>query len=232
MAGTYQAGYRTKSEILQGSKKLFYKKGYTDTTYNDISELLNINRALIPYHFKSKQSLALYVYREIIDYVTSKADELLDTASLSDDLAAAFHIIVFYRLFSNKQFTNLVCELMNENPEILMDEQTEKNILQHLSDSYSNNDKTIDLLAASMTAIRFSLINKIKDNNYSTDLATGKKNIKQSSDIYARIYINYALRYVGASDKTIDELFNAATQLANLIEIDIRSEYKIFVSYR
>ncbi|MBR1599607.1 MAG: TetR/AcrR family transcriptional regulator [Lachnospiraceae bacterium] len=232
MAGTYQAGDRTKSEILEGSKKLFYKKGYTDTTYNDISELLGINRALIPYHFKSKQTLALTVYNEIIDHVAARADELLDTASMSDDLSAAFHLIIFYRLFVSKQFTNLVCQLLKENSELLIDSDAEKAFLIKLSDSYSNKSIENDLSISSMNNIRFSLIKMIKDNNYSSENAANKKSNLSSSDIYAKTYINYALRYVGTADDTINELFNAAVQLANLIDVEIRPDFKVIVSYK
>ena len=66
MANTYLAGEQTKRNILRESKKLFYKKGYTETTYNDISAVAKVNRALIPYHFKNKQILGLEIYNQII----------------------------------------------------------------------------------------------------------------------------------------------------------------------
>ena len=232
MSGTYQAGDRTKSEILQGCKKLFYEKGYTDTTYNDISELLNINRALIPYHFKSKQALALTVYNEITNYVLSRSSELLDTSSMSDDLAAAFNLIIFYRLFNNKQFTNLACDIMKENSELLINPIAEKQLLKQLSDTYAKNNLECDLAISSMTSVRLSLIKNIRLNNYSSEKNTGKKVSKQFSDIYAKTYINFALRYIGTSDETINELFNAAVQLANLIYIDIQTNFKVIVSYK
>ena len=232
MAGTYQAGDRTKAEILQGSRKLFFKKGYSDTTYNDISELLNINRALIPYHFKSKQALALTIYNDITETVISRSDELLDIASMSDDLAAAFHLIIFYRLFMSRQFTNLVCDLMKDNSEILINTDFEKQSLKNLSGKYASNDEETDILINSMCAIRLSLIKKIQENFYSSEKSAGKKNIVSYFDIYARTYINYALRYIGTKDNDISELVNAAVQLANLIDIEIHPEFKVLVSYK
>ena len=231
MAGTYQAGDRTKSEILQGSKKLFYKKGYTNTTYNDISELLGINRALIPYHFKSKQSLALSVYNEIVDYVETKADELLDTSSMSDDLAAAFHLIIFYRLFNNKHFTNLVCEIARENYEILTDTDKELYYLTRLSDKYTRGNEETDMIIDCMNSVRLALIKRIQTGSNTSDRSSKKGNT-QASDTFAKAYINFALRYVGTNDDTINELFNAAVQLANLIVVEIKPEFKIYVSYK
>ena len=57
MATTYTVGDKTKSNIINESRKLFYKKGYTETTYTDISKAADVNRALIPYHFKNKELL-------------------------------------------------------------------------------------------------------------------------------------------------------------------------------
>ena len=222
MTGTYSVGDKTKAEILNGSRKLFYKNGYTETTYNDISEYIHINRALIPYHFKSKQALAFSVYSEIVDTAISKADELLDTNSLSGDLTAAFNIIIFFRLFSNKHFTNFTCELMADNSDLFDDENREKELLYMLSDSTS--DISLDtsdgkIICGSMCAIRRKLISIMKLENYNTDEL-------------AKIYIKYGLNSINIFDNTATELFDSSKQLADLISVDIRKGFQLSVSYR
>ncbi len=220
MAGTYIVGDKTKAAILKGSRKLFYKNGYKDTTYNDISTYLNINRALIPYHFNNKLALAVAVYNEIISTSRNEADELLDINELSDDLASAFNLIIFYRLFANKHLVEFVSDLISENSDILYDIDQEKAILSGLNEAYSKmDDTTIDLISNSMAAIRFRLISCLKENLL-------------SPDDMARHYIDFALRYAGVSAEDIKELTDSAFQLADLITCEVKQNFQVAVSYR
>ena len=225
MAGTYSSGDKTKAEILKGSRKLFYKNGYTQTTYNDISEYLNINRALIPYHFKSKQTLAFSIYSEIIESALSRADELLDAASLSRDLAAAFNTIIFFRLFSSRHFTSFTCELMAENASLFDDEDREQQLLYMFADSNSDiflNNSYGKLICGSMCAIRNKLISFMRDGSY-------------NSDELAKIYIQFAINSINVSDNndnTAVELYDSAKQLADLISLEIGKGFQLSVSYK
>lgn len=220
MAGTYLVGEKTKAAILKGSKKLFYKKGYAATTYNDISSYLQINRALIPYHFDSKQALAASVYNEIVDTAFNESDELLSVSELSDDLASAIHIVIYYRLFNDKQFTAFTCDLIDEGYELLTDTESEKTLIRNLDKYFSKlDDNTFELICSSMTAVRFNLIKCMTDGSY-------------YSDTLATHFIELALRYAGVSKKDIKELIDGAIQLADLITCDIRPGFQISVSYR
>ncbi len=220
MAGTYIVGDKTKAAILKGSRKLFYKKGYTSTTYNDISALLNINRALIPYHFNTKLALAVSVYNEIINIAIDEADGLLDINELSDDLVSAFHIIIFYRLFSNKHLREFSCDLINENSDILYDIEQEKSIIKGLNNDYSMMDSTTELLIAnSMSAVRYRLIKCLDDEQVTPD------NLAQQ-------YIDFVLKYAGVTNDDIKELKDSAFQLADLIDCEVKSNFQITVSYR
>jgi len=58
----YEPGIQTREKILNICKKLFYEKGYDDTTYNDICQEENINRGLIPYHFQGKYNIARAIF--------------------------------------------------------------------------------------------------------------------------------------------------------------------------
>ena len=220
MAGTYKVGDNTKAAILKGSRKLFYKKGYKNTTYNDLSANLNINRALIPYHFNNKTALGVSVYNDIITTVMNAVDELIDTDGLSEDLSAAFHMMIYYRLFNNRHFVDLICDLANENSDMLFDKAQEGIIINKLSEAYSSyNGNEFDVICKCMAAIRLSLIKALKEESCSPDKA-------------AIHYINYALRYVGVSQSDIDDLIDSAMQLCDLINCEIRQGFSVSVSYR
>ena len=220
MAGTYQAGGRKKADILKGSTKLFYKKGYNNTTYSDISEYLNINRALIPYHFNSKHSLAVSVYNDIINTAFNTADKLLDISELSSDLAAAFHIVIYYRFFENNKLRTFITDLLNESSEELIDIDYESTIIKDIDDYFSNIDeKELELICNCSSAMRYQLVRCSNDKKYDCDSISGQ-------------YINFLLRYAGTPQDTIDELINAALQLADLISCNVKTDYQISINYK
>jgi AcrR family transcriptional regulator len=62
----YETGIRTKEKILNACKKLFYEKGYDDTTYDDICREGNVNRGLIHYHFQGKFNIGRQVFSKFL----------------------------------------------------------------------------------------------------------------------------------------------------------------------
>lgn len=220
MATTYTVGDKTKSNIINESRKLFYKKGYTETTYTDISKAADVNRALIPYHFKNKELLGATIYDLIVEDTTNKADSLLDTAELSSDLSGAFHVVVFFRMFENEHFANFISEVYDACKNNLYDIDIEKKLILSFDSKFGKlNDKTISLLSQSMAAIRLNLIRNLKSDDY-------------TADDLAKHYINMLLHYIGYSEKKINELTDAAISLADLIDINISTGFSVKVSYR
>lgn len=65
--GEYSVGIATKNKIYRVAKSLFYEKGIKDTSYKDIGRLAEVNKGLIPYHFKSKNSIAELVLNDFIE---------------------------------------------------------------------------------------------------------------------------------------------------------------------
>lgn len=62
----YKPGKETKNIILKVSKELFYKHGFKNTTYAQVSKRSNVNIGLIVYHFKSLENIANIIYRQIL----------------------------------------------------------------------------------------------------------------------------------------------------------------------
>jgi AcrR family transcriptional regulator len=54
----------TKEEILKTAKKLFAKKGYENTTLEEIAKELNITKPALYYHFKNKQTIYNQIFQE------------------------------------------------------------------------------------------------------------------------------------------------------------------------
>lgn len=80
-----------KAEIMQASKNLFYKKGYLNTTTQDIIKSLNISRGLLYYHFKSKEDILLCIVEKHISPKISQFEAITyDTKLSANEKVVAF----------------------------------------------------------------------------------------------------------------------------------------------
>ncbi|QUH25226.1 TetR/AcrR family transcriptional regulator [Serpentinicella alkaliphila] len=61
-----------KAEIMEAAKNLFYKKGYLDTTTQDIINSLGISRGLLYYHFKSKEDILFSIVEKHIEPIIAR----------------------------------------------------------------------------------------------------------------------------------------------------------------
>lgn len=68
--GSYENGAFTRRAIVDACKKLFYEKGYHETSYADICEEAHVNRGTIYYHFPTKEDIRFEVQWEY--YISCK----------------------------------------------------------------------------------------------------------------------------------------------------------------
>lgn len=103
----YENGVDTRNKILQCCRKLFYEKGYEQTTFKDISETAEVNQGLIVYHFKSKTNLAKCVFQYYIKESMSQIEEFFkDCDALTQSFINDF--LYFRLLFENEAFRNFM----------------------------------------------------------------------------------------------------------------------------
>lgn len=62
----YEPGIKTRKKILKTCKKLFYDKGYDDTTYDEICQEGNTNKGVLYYHFKTKYHIGRTIFSEFL----------------------------------------------------------------------------------------------------------------------------------------------------------------------
>lgn len=74
---SYSVGDETKENILAAARKLFYEKGYVETTYADLCEYTGIRQGNLHYHFNSKMLLAKTICLETGETINAEASALL-----------------------------------------------------------------------------------------------------------------------------------------------------------
>lgn len=90
-------GEKTKEKIIRACKKLFYEKGYYNTSYKDIQKETGILPGTIAYHFKTKTELAKVIF---ID--TCKTNNMLADSMLKGNESSLIKYLVSVRIFWHK----------------------------------------------------------------------------------------------------------------------------------
>lgn len=67
-----------KNEIKQAAMSLFAKKGYHDTSIQDIADSLHINKATLYMHFKGKSDLYSEIMDDVISIFVTELKRILD----------------------------------------------------------------------------------------------------------------------------------------------------------
>ena len=222
MSNTYLAGEQTKRNILRESKKLFYKKGYAETTYSDISAAAKINRALIPYHFKNKQVLATEIYHQIVTEFYELMNNILDTSQFDNDFVNILHSVAYYRFLSNNShFLQFVSELQADENASLFSTEEEKEWIMGLGTRFSNlSQQELIILTQMHIGMQKECISLLNTTPKSFD-----------TDSIAHMHLHMLMRYAGYSSKKVDELFDAAVKVANLLTFQIKNGFSIEVKY-
>ena len=56
-----------RQELINAAAEVFYKKGYADTTLQDIANLMNFTKPAIYYYASSKEALFLEFYEQVVN---------------------------------------------------------------------------------------------------------------------------------------------------------------------
>ncbi|MDE5864846.1 MAG: TetR/AcrR family transcriptional regulator [Lachnospiraceae bacterium] len=220
MSNTYLSGEQTKRRILKESKKLFYKYGFTETTYAHISAAAKINRALIPYHFQTKQILGEEIYQRIIADFTQTMDELLDASQFSPDFIRILHTITYYRLLrDNPKLSRFVSQLLTDQASSLFTVEDGRKMLSELGNKFSLCDEDeLNILAKMNIGMQKEIIQMIHTS--AADI-----------DRMAQIQLHMLMSYAGYSKKKANELINAAFEVADLVSFHVKNGFSIVITY-
>lgn len=74
---------QTREKILDISVKLFYEKGYEQTSIQDIMDALNLSKGGIYHHFKSKEEILEAVMQRRTQYVTDLLHGIIQNTKAS-----------------------------------------------------------------------------------------------------------------------------------------------------
>lgn len=95
--GQFIKGIQTKQMLYDTAKRLFYEKGYADTTVKDIVSEAGAKLGTFTYHYSSKESLAADIYRSFIYELNKVISQTL--SEVQKECAPLTREVTEYRAF-------------------------------------------------------------------------------------------------------------------------------------
>jgi len=85
-----------KKKIIEQSILLFEKKGFSQTSIQDIVDALKVTKGTFYYYFSSKEELLMDIHLQYIDDLLERQTKILEAASLScrEKLAGIVHLLI------------------------------------------------------------------------------------------------------------------------------------------
>lgn len=79
-----------RERILEAAQRLFYEKGYSNTTMEELASSLGVTKPFVYRYFKSKEALLVAIYEGIGDRITGILNEALAMDATPDIKLATF----------------------------------------------------------------------------------------------------------------------------------------------
>jgi AcrR family transcriptional regulator len=107
----------TEEKIIASAEKLFYQKGKSGTSMQDIADDAGINRTLLNYYFRSKDQLFEAVFRRALGSFVPSLAAMLHSDIAFEDYVPKMIETVIDTMIENPQIPIFVLQELSSNPE-------------------------------------------------------------------------------------------------------------------
>lgn len=84
-----------KDRIKEQSISLFERKGFSETSIQDIVEALNVTKGTFYYYYSSKEQLLMNIHKEYIDDLLERQRKIIDSStSQKEKLKGIIHLLI------------------------------------------------------------------------------------------------------------------------------------------
>lgn len=108
---------QTETKIVEAAEHLFYQKGKSGTTMQDIANEAGITRTLLNYYFRSKDKLFEAVFRKAMGCIVPALAEMLHSDKPFREYLPGMIEMIIDTLIDNPQIPVFVLQELSSNPE-------------------------------------------------------------------------------------------------------------------
>lgn len=212
------AGEKKKQLIIDTCKKLFYRKGYLSTTYDDICREADIPPGTITYHFGGKRDIAAVIDSEYEAQNKIYIEKMCGDAYSKTQLMAIENFHMWKRNVENHNIRRFLLDISSDRLPNLAAHDVVRYYYQCVIEEQKVreiSDRELNLIVSTQLAMSDALLHTISmHEDYTWEDA-------------AHFGIRFFLRQVGLADDAIDELIAEGRALFDALPIDNRY-YKDF----
>ncbi|QSX08979.1 helix-turn-helix transcriptional regulator [Alkalibacter rhizosphaerae] len=217
----YKKGIETKHRILSSSKKLFYQKGYTQTSCKAICEDAGVNVGLIPYYFRNKNSIASIIYSYFLIDVKEMVQKIILEQGIPYELKYATAVenwVYMSLLLKDDRYKRFYYEICRDH--VLIDENTR--VIEFFFKLHNNKynlgftSNEIKLIRVVSVAAGMSLVEKY---------AQGYFDMSLESLIEYKIRIMY--RELNHTPKDIDEIIKTSYEIFQNLDLVLMENFRL-----
>ena len=106
-----------ETKILKTAKQVFLKKGMAGARMQDIADQAKINKSLLHYYFKNKQTLYEIIFHQVFSLLAPQIDKIMNDDSAIEDKIRNFTSSYFSFRNQHPYFSSFIIHELNENPE-------------------------------------------------------------------------------------------------------------------
>lgn len=110
----------TEAQILWAAKAVFQQKGLDGARMQEIADEAGINKAMLHYYFKSKQSLFEAVFENAFMLLAPQMNKILNDDSSIEDKIRNFTSSYISFVSVHPYIPNFVIQEMNRNPDFII----------------------------------------------------------------------------------------------------------------
>jgi len=96
-------GLKTKDKILDSAQYVFNKKGFENTSVEEIAEAAGITKAMIYYHFNSKENIMLKLIERLLNFIKEELNRQVSTINITNLQLMQNHINNMIDLWGNNK---------------------------------------------------------------------------------------------------------------------------------
>lgn len=106
-----------ETKILKTAKKVFLEKGMAGARMQEIADKAKINKSLLHYYFKNKQTLYEIIFNQVFSIVAPQINNILNDDSTVEDKIRNFTSSYYSFRQKHPHLANFVIHELNENPD-------------------------------------------------------------------------------------------------------------------
>ncbi|WP_339648912.1 TetR/AcrR family transcriptional regulator [uncultured Salegentibacter sp.] len=106
----------TEKQILDAAENIFQTKGMSGARMQEIADKAGINKAMLHYYYRSKQSLFEAVFKKAFSLLAPQLDAILnDDSSIEDKITNFTHNYITF-ISKHPYIPNFIIQELNRNP--------------------------------------------------------------------------------------------------------------------